>query len=47
MVQSGNAVAYKKYSKKYIFDEEEAKKLKKGLWSGSFLEPEKWRRKYK
>tara|TARA_Y100001970_G_C14072524_1_gene770249 strand:- start:476 stop:973 length:498 start_codon:yes stop_codon:yes gene_type:complete len=47
MVQSGNAIAYKKYSKRYLMNENEAKKKKIGLWSGTFLEPEKWRRKYK
>ena len=47
MVQSGNAIAYKRYSKRYLTQENEAKKKKIGLWSGTFLEPEKWRRKYK
>ena len=47
MVKNGYAVAYKKYSKKYYFQEQEAKEKRIGLWSGSFIEPEKWRRKYK
>ena len=47
MVKNGYAVAYKKYSKKYYFQELEAKEKRVGLWSGSFMEPEKWRRKYK
>ena len=44
MVRNGHAVAYRRYSKEYIQDEEYAKKEKKGLWSGTFLEPEKWRK---
>jgi endonuclease YncB( thermonuclease family) len=44
MVRNGHAVAYKRYSKEYIQDEEYAKKEKIGLWSGIFLEPEKWRK---
>ena len=44
MVRSGYAIAYRGYSKKYIFDEEYAKKNNLGLWKGSFIEPEKWRK---
>lgn len=44
MVRNGYAVAYKRYSKKYIQDEKYAKKNKLGLWSGSFEIPEKWRK---
>ena len=44
MVKNGHAVAYKKYSKKYVVDEDYAKEKKLGLWSGSFIRPEKWRR---
>ena len=44
MVRNGYAVAYKRYSKDYILDEEFAKKNKLGLWSGVFLKPEKWRK---
>jgi endonuclease YncB( thermonuclease family) len=44
MVRNGHAVAYRRYSKEYIQDEEYAKKEKIGLWSGTFLEPEKWRK---
>jgi endonuclease YncB( thermonuclease family) len=44
MVRNGYAVAYKRYSKDYILDEEFAKKNKLGLWSGTFLNPEKWRK---
>jgi len=44
MVQKGHAVAYRKYSKQYIPQEEEAKNAKRGIWSGKFVVPEKWRR---
>ena len=44
MVRNGYAVAYRRYSKDYIEDENYAKKNKIGLWSGSFIHPEKWRK---
>ena len=44
MVRNGYAVAYRKYSKDYIKDENYAKKNKLGLWSGNFIYPEKWRK---
>ena len=44
MVKQGHAVAYKRYSKKYIYDEKFAEENKLGIWKGSFLRPEKWRK---
>ena len=44
MVRNGYAVAYKKYSRDYIEDEDYAKKNKIGLWAGTFIYPEKWRK---
>jgi endonuclease YncB( thermonuclease family) len=44
MVRNGYAVAYRRYSKDYIEDENYAKKKKIGLWSGNFILPEKWRK---
>ena len=44
MVRNGYAIAYRRYSKDYILDEVSAKKNKLGLWSGVFLNPEKWRK---
>ena len=44
MVRNGYAVAYRKYSRDYIQDENYAKKNKIGLWSGNFIHPEKWRK---
>ncbi len=44
MVRNGHAVAYRRYSKEYIPDEDFAKQNKLGLWQGKFLKPEKWRK---
>ena len=44
MVRNGHAVAYRRYSKEYVPDEDFAKENKLGLWQGKFLNPEKWRK---
>ena len=44
LVKNGYAIAYKKYSKKYVLDEQYAKENELGIWKGTFTEPEKWRR---
>ena len=44
MVKTGWALAYRKYSKKYVIDEITAKLNKAGMWSGKFIAPWKWRR---
>ena len=44
MVRNGYAIAYRRYSKKYISDEDFAKQNKLGLWRGKFTNPEKWRK---
>ena len=44
MVKNGFAVAYKRYSKQYLNDEKYAKQNKLGIWRGTFLRPEKWRK---
>ena len=44
MVRNGYAVAYRRYSKKYVPDEDFAKENKLGLWRGKFMSPEKWRK---
>ncbi len=44
MVRQGYAVAYRRYSKEYSNDEEYAKENKLGMWKGTFLRPEKWRK---
>ena len=45
LVSNGYAVAYRKYSKKYISKEINAKSEKKGLWQGKFEMPWDFRRK--
>ena len=44
LVKNGYAIAYTRYSKKYVLDEHYAKENKLGIWRGTFTEPEKWRR---
>ena len=44
LVREGLAVAYKRYSKEYVRDEDYAKENKLGIWQGSFIRPEKWRK---
>ena len=44
LVKNGYAIAYRRYSKKYIIDEQFAEDNKLGIWKGTFMEPEKWRR---
>ena len=47
LVRTGQAVAYKKYSKKYIIQEAEARKSKLGIWRGDFEMPWEWRKNNK
>tara|TARA_B100001123_G_scaffold328001_1_gene369028 strand:+ start:233 stop:772 length:540 start_codon:yes stop_codon:yes gene_type:complete len=47
MVLSGNAVAYLKYSKKYLKDQEIAKSKNRILWRREFDMPWEWRKKNK
>lgn len=42
LVEYGYALAYRKYSTRHVA-EEEAKALKRGLWSGTFTAPQEWR----
>ena len=44
MVRNGHAVAYRKYSKKYLAAENLARNEKLGLWSGTFKMPWEWRK---
>ena len=44
LVKNGYAIAYRRYSKKYVPDEDFAKENKLGLWQGKFMNPEKWRK---
>ena len=47
MVSYGHAVAYLKYSKKYLKAQNKAKDFKIGIWAGTFDLPEEWRKKNK
>lgn len=44
MVKNGHALAYRRYSKRYIPTEKEARETGRGLWSGEFVAPWNWRR---
>ncbi len=44
IVRNGYAVAYRKYSKKFVSQEIFAKKEKLGLWSGTFMMPWDYRK---
>ena len=45
LVRSGYAFAYRKYSKKFVSDEDFAKSNKLGIWSMEFDYPWDWRKK--
>ena len=45
MVKRGWAVAYRRYSKDYVDEEELAKNNKLGIWQGKFIKPWDWRKK--
>ena len=44
MVFYGQAVAYTRYSEKYLDAQDDAKSFKLGLWPGTFVLPEEWRK---
>lgn len=44
MVREGWALAYRRYSKKYIPEEEAAKAGRKGMWMMKFMPPWEWRK---
>jgi len=44
MVHTGWAIAYRRYSKKYVAVEDKARAAKRGMWRGSFVKPWEWRR---
>ena len=45
LVKNGYAIAYRRYSKKYVLEEQHAEKNKLGIWQGTFQTPEEWRKK--
>ena len=44
MVRNGWAIAYRRYSKDYIDDENYARENKLGIWEGTFVKPKIWRK---
>ena len=44
MVSEGWALAYRRYSKDYILEENAAQAAKMGMWRGEFLAPWDWRK---
>jgi endonuclease YncB( thermonuclease family) len=47
MVRLGWAIAYRQHSLKYVAQENEAKRAKRGIWRGTFEDPETWREKHR
>jgi endonuclease YncB( thermonuclease family) len=45
MVSKGWALAYRRYSKDYIDEENVARDNRKGIWRGKFMPPWEWRRR--
>lgn len=43
MVKEGWAIAYRRHSTSYVASEEEARRARRGIWAGTFDEPETWR----
>lgn len=44
MVESGMAIAYRRFSLDYVAHEDRARVQRRGMWSGTFTAPEDWRR---
>ena len=43
LVAGGWGLAYRRYSKDYVDEENEARKNHRGMWRGSFISPWEWR----
>ena len=43
LVRQGHALAYRRYSTKYVPQEDQAKAAQAGLWAGEFIKPWDWR----
>ena len=43
LVRNGWALAYRRYSLRYVREEREAKMSRRGVWSGRFVKPWRWR----
>ena len=44
LVQTGWAIAYRRYSTRYVADEDAARSGNLGMWQGEFVKPWDWRR---
>lgn len=44
LVRQGLALAYRRYSRRYVPAEDAARAARVGIWAGSFVEPWRWRR---
>ena len=44
LVSQGHALAYRRYSTRYVTEEQEARKKRRGIWQGEFVTPWRWRR---
>ena len=44
LVYEGLALAYRKYSKQYVPEEDKARAAKRGMWAGEFVPPWDWRK---
>lgn len=45
LVESGWAVAFTRYSRDYVEQEQRARTARRGIWSGDFMMPWDWRRR--
>jgi hypothetical protein len=43
IVRRGMGIAYLRYLSKYMEAEVEARRARRGMWQGEFIEPEEWR----
>ena len=43
LVSQGYALAYRRYSTKYVPQEDQAKAAQAGIWAGEFVPPWDWR----
>lgn len=44
LVAQGHALAYRRYSKRYVVQERAARDAGRGIWQGRFVKPWRWRR---
>lgn len=46
MVEKGWAIAYRRYSEEYVPEEDQARSQHRGIWAGTFKEPERLRHEH-